>query len=82
MERCSAMPRWDCDSPPHGRLAAPLEALRELRVRRNYPYLGKADGFTTYLRRHFPVDRYAGVEFEVNPKHPLGEVGGYPCSRW
>ncbi|MEQ9188333.1 MAG: N-formylglutamate amidohydrolase [Cryomorphaceae bacterium] len=25
-----------------------------LNVRFNYPYLGKADGFTTYLRRSFP----------------------------
>ncbi|MFA0964811.1 N-formylglutamate amidohydrolase [Roseivirga sp. BDSF3-8] len=35
------------------------------RVRLNYPYLGKADGFTTYLRRRFPVN-YAGVEIEIN----------------
>ena len=37
----------------------------ELRMRRNYPYLGKADGLTTYLRRRFP-DKYAGIELEVN----------------
>lgn len=37
-----------------------------LRVRRNYPYRGIADGFVTWLRRRFPTDRYAGVELEVN----------------
>lgn len=41
----------------------------DLRVRRNYPYLGKADGFTTYLRRQFG-DNYAGIELEVNQAWP------------
>lgn len=41
-------------------------AVPELRVRRNYPYLGKGDGLTAYLRQHFPGDRYIGVELEVN----------------
>lgn len=39
--------------------------LPQMRVRFNYPYLGKADGFTTYLRRQFP-ENYAGVELELN----------------
>jgi len=38
----------------------------DLRVRRNYPYLGKTDGFVTYLRRIFDQSRYVGVELEVN----------------
>ena len=38
----------------------------DLRVRRNYPYLGKADGFTTHLRRQFSSVQYAGIELEVN----------------
>lgn len=38
-----------------------------LTIRNNYPYLGTADGFTTYLRRRFP-DRYMGIEVEVNQK--------------
>jgi predicted N-formylglutamate amidohydrolase len=38
----------------------------ELRVRRNYPYLGKGDGMTSYLRRHFPVGNYLGIELEIN----------------
>ena len=37
----------------------------DLRIRRNYPYLGKADGMTTSLRRRFGVD-YSGIELEVN----------------
>jgi predicted N-formylglutamate amidohydrolase len=37
-------------------------------VRRNYPYLGRGDGLTTYLRRRFDPDRYVGVEIEVNQR--------------
>jgi predicted N-formylglutamate amidohydrolase len=40
----------------------------ELRVRRNYPYAGKGDGLTTYLRRCFPPAAYVGIELEVNQK--------------
>ena len=36
-------------------------------IRFNYPYLGKADGFTTYLRKQFPK-HYLGIEIEVNQK--------------
>lgn len=45
----------------------------DLKVRFNYPYLGTADGFTTYLRSHHPDDCYAGIELEVNQRFPLGE---------
>lgn len=38
----------------------------ELRVRRNYPYRGVADGFTTHLRRVLPRRLYAGIELELN----------------
>lgn len=38
-----------------------------LNVRFNYPYLGKADGFTTYLRKKFPKN-YLGIEIEINQK--------------
>jgi predicted N-formylglutamate amidohydrolase len=37
-----------------------------IRVRRNYPYLGKADGLATWLRRKLPDRSYVGVEFELN----------------
>jgi len=36
-----------------------------LRVRKNYPYVGYTDGFTTYLRRQLPASRYAGIEIET-----------------
>jgi predicted N-formylglutamate amidohydrolase len=49
------------------------ELRRDLRVRRNYPYLGKSDGFTTYLRTRFDAALYAGIELEVNQKWPLGD---------
>ena len=49
------------------------QASPELRVRRNYPYLGTADGLTTWLRRLFDADRYAGIELEVNQRWPAGD---------
>lgn len=45
-----------------------LEADPQLNVRFNYPYLGTADGFTTYLRTKFP-EHYIGIELEVNQKY-------------
>jgi len=39
-----------------------------LRVRFNYPYRGRSDGFTTFLRRRFPAG-YTGVELEVNQRY-------------
>lgn len=37
----------------------------DLRIKLNYPYLGTADGFTTYLRKKFPAN-YIGIEVEIN----------------
>lgn len=37
-----------------------------LRIRRNYPYAGKGDGLTSYLRLRFSPDAYVGIELEVN----------------
>lgn len=39
-----------------------------LRLRRNYPYKGVADGFPTALRRRFG-QAYCGMELEVNQRH-------------
>lgn len=47
-------------------------AMPNLRVRRNYPYTGKSDGFTAYLRRRFAGSRYVGVEVEVNQGWVMG----------
>ena len=48
------------------------QQVSTLVVRRNYPYRGAADGFTTYLRRRFPVTRYLGIELEVNQAFVFG----------
>jgi predicted N-formylglutamate amidohydrolase len=42
-----------------------------LKVRRNYPYRGSADGLTTHLRRLHPNREYAGIEIEVNQKRTM-----------
>lgn len=47
------------------------------RVRRNYPYTGRSDGLTAYLRKRFPPAAYVGVELEINHGHVL--AGG---RRW
>lgn len=43
-------------------------ALPDHRIRRNYPYLGRADGLTTALRRKLS-ERYLGIELEINQNH-------------
>ena len=55
-----------------------LEALKKkapaLRLRRNYPYLGRSDGVAQALRRQHPPDAYVGIELEVNQRYV--EAGG------
>ena len=48
--------------------------LPDFKVRRNYPYTGRSDGFTAYLRRRFPAGRYVGIELEINQKHVLDDA--------
>ena len=55
-------------------LAALKAADPSLRLRRNYPYIGKSDGVTQALRRQHPPGRYVGVELEVNQRYV--EAGG------
>lgn len=43
--------------------------LPDFRIRRNYPYLGKSDGFATFFRQHYAQEDYLGFELEVNQKH-------------
>ena len=43
-----------------------------LNIRYNYPYIGTADGFTTYLRKQFSKN-YMGIEIEVNQKYSTSE---------
>jgi predicted N-formylglutamate amidohydrolase len=44
-----------------------IHNMPALKVRFNYPYLGKADGFTTSLRK-FYGENYSGIELEINQK--------------
>ena len=43
-----------------------LSEQTDYRVRVNYPYSGKSDGFTTYLRKKFAEKDYLGIELEIN----------------
>jgi predicted N-formylglutamate amidohydrolase len=43
-----------------------LSQTTNLRIRRNYPYRGSADGLTTTLRRTFTPRDYLGLEIELN----------------
>jgi predicted N-formylglutamate amidohydrolase len=45
----------------------------ELRVRRNYPYLGRSDGLHADLRRRFGSEAYWGIELEANQALLIGE---------
>lgn len=51
-----------------------------LRVKMNYPYQGKDDGFTTSLREKFPK-HYLGIELEINQKlfgfYKVNEIAHY-----
>lgn len=49
--------------------AALAATAPQLMVRRNYPYAGKGDGLTAWLRRCLGPDVYVGVELEINQKH-------------
>src|SRR5574340_1455162 len=51
----------------------------ESRVRRNYPYTGKSDGFTAHLRRQFAEGSYAGIELEINQQQVM--QGGHGWRR-
>jgi predicted N-formylglutamate amidohydrolase len=44
-------------------------SVPDLVVRRNYPYEGRNDGFTTELRRRLPPEAYVGIELEISQKH-------------
>lgn len=48
-------------------LRRPLAAAG-LVVRRNFPYFGHTDGFTSWLRSRWPANRYLGIEIECNQR--------------
>jgi predicted N-formylglutamate amidohydrolase len=71
-------PRRRAEAVFCSRWQASLQASEpRLRVRRNYPYRGAADGLTTDLRRRWPDGAYIGIELEVNQKFPHGDT-----ARW
>lgn len=43
-------------------------SIAPLRVRRNDPYRGGADGLATALRKRFAAERYLGIELEINQR--------------
>ncbi len=45
------------------------KSFPEFVIKFNYPYLGKSDGFTTYLREKYNYKKYAGIELEINQKY-------------
>lgn len=53
----------------------------ELRLRVNYPYLGRADGLTTALRRKHRESSYLGIELEMN-QAMYGGAGWRQFRRW
>lgn len=53
------------------------ESSPNLEVRRNFPYEGRNDGFTSTLRRKFAADVYIGIELELNQKNLL-----LPKKKW
>jgi len=53
----------------------------DLVVRRNYPYAGKGDGLTKWLRRSFGPGVYVGIELEINQKHVAAAGGQWAAMR-
>jgi predicted N-formylglutamate amidohydrolase len=47
-------------------LQSRLRGATGLRIRRNYPYRGRADGAATWLRKHYAQTYYLGIELELN----------------
>lgn len=53
----------------------------KVRVRRNYPYAGKADGLTTHFRRRFSQNDYLGIELEINQRIVTNAGRPWPALR-
>jgi predicted N-formylglutamate amidohydrolase len=75
-------PRRPGETAMAARWQGALAALApEVRVRRNYPYAGKADGLTSHLRRRFGPHDYVGIELEVNQSHVFGAARRWTALR-
>jgi predicted N-formylglutamate amidohydrolase len=53
------------------------EEIPGLRVRFNYPHLGKPDGMAARFRKIYPNESYLGIELEINQKF-VTEDGRFP----
>jgi predicted N-formylglutamate amidohydrolase len=53
----------------------PLLAAHGLSSRRNFPYFGNTDGFTSHLRRALPPNDYVGIEIECNQRVVADKAG-------
>lgn len=58
-------------------MAELAQRASDLRLRRNYPYRGSADGITSLLRKRHAARAYVGIELEVNQR--LAQRGS---ARW
>ncbi|WOK09325.1 N-formylglutamate amidohydrolase [Imperialibacter roseus] len=59
-----------------GQWKSEMKSLSDMfAVKFNEPYLGKSDGFTTFLRKEFDSSSYTGIELEVNQKFYI--AGGH-----
>lgn len=70
--RCDVALLYDPARAAERRLAARWRdglVAAGIRVRRNHPYRGTADGLTTALRTRFPARAYSGIELELNQRH-------------
>lgn len=56
-------------------LAFKNQVASTLKCRLNYPYQGKADGFTTAIRKLYPEKHYLGIEIEVNQNIAQDKAG-------
>lgn len=54
-------------------LQSALKRYTGLRIRCNYPYLGRSDGFTTALRKTYTPPKYLGIELELNQSLLMNE---------
>jgi len=59
-------PRRLCETALAKALQKNMKDSSALRIRRNYPYYGHSDGFTTALRKIHGERRYLGLEIEIN----------------
>jgi predicted N-formylglutamate amidohydrolase len=57
--------------------SATLRHCPELRVRRNHPFLGRADGLATAMRRRLGARRYLGIELELSQT-----IAALPAAEW